>query len=88
MEADDPIFKFPCDFPVKAMGIAADDFDSLVVSLVRKHSPDLQEGAVQTRLSNGGRYMAVTVTIQAQNRAQLDSIYMDLTANDRVLVAL
>ena len=88
MQVDETLFQFPCDFPVKVMGLAADDFDSLVVSLVRKHSPDLGEGAVHTRLSNGGRYMAVTVTIQAQSKAQLDNIYRELTAESRVLVAL
>jgi putative lipoic acid-binding regulatory protein len=70
------------------MGLAEGDFDSLVVSLVRKHSPDILEGAVRTRLSRGGRFMSVTVTIQAQSRRQLDDIYIELTANDRVLMAL
>ncbi len=88
MEVDETLFRFPCDFPVKVMGLATPDFDSLVVSLVRRHSPDIGEGAVHTRLSNGGRYMAVTVTIQAQSKAQLDNIYRELTAESRVLVAL
>lgn len=88
MQAEDTLLSFPCDFPVKVMGHATPDFDSFVISLIRKHSPNLQEGAVQTKLSNGGRYMAVTVTIQAQSRAQLDNIYMDLTADKRVLMAL
>jgi len=88
MEANDSLLVFPCEFPIKAMGKADTDFDSLVVGLVRKHYPDLLEGAVKTRLSNGGRYMAVTVTINAQSRQQLDNIYMELTAEKRVLVAL
>lgn len=88
MENDDSVFNFPCEFPVKAMGQAEDDFDGLVVSLVRRHCPDLAEGSVKTRLSNGGRYMSVTVTIQAHSRRQLDDIYMELTSNKRVLVAL
>jgi len=88
MEANDSILVFPCEFPIKAMGKAETDFDSLVVGLVRKHYPDLLEGAVKTRLSNGGHYMAVTVTINAQSRQQLDDIYMELTAENRVLVAL
>jgi putative lipoic acid-binding regulatory protein len=88
MTEDESLFDFPCDFPIKAMGKAADDFDSLVVSLVRKHTPDLGEGAVRTRMSQGGKYMSVTVTIQARSRAQLDAIYMELTAHDRVLMAL
>jgi putative lipoic acid-binding regulatory protein len=88
MEADESIFEFPCDFPIKAMGKADEDFDCLVVSLVRKHCPCLKEGAVETRLSAGGKYISVTVTIQAESREQLDNIYLDLTAESRVLVAL
>jgi len=88
MEANDTLLKFPCEFPIKAMGRAEQEFDSLVVGLVRRHYPDLREGAVKTRLSNGGRYMAVTITITAQNREQLDNIYMELTADERVLMAL
>jgi putative lipoic acid-binding regulatory protein len=85
---DESPLVFPCDFPIKAMGEAAPDFDSLVVSLVRRHCPDLLEGAVSVRLSSGGRYMSVTVRINARNRAQLDDIYHELTAHERVLVAL
>jgi hypothetical protein len=87
-ENTESALKFPCRFPIKAMGKAASDFDSLVVALIRRHSPDIHEGAVHTRLSRRGKYMSVTVTIQAQNRAQLDAIYMDLSSHDRVLVAL
>ncbi len=88
MQIDDSPLEFPCDFPIKAMGKAVENFDSLVVGIVRKHSPDLREGAVKTRLSKGGNYVSVTVTIQARSRAQLDSIYMDLTANEQILMAL
>lgn len=80
--------EFPCRFPIKAFGEAADDFDLLVVSLVRRHVPGLGEGAVHKRLSRGGRYMSVTVTIQAESRAQLDAIYQDLTREERVVMAL
>lgn len=88
MTDETTLLEFPCDFPIKAMGRAGEDFDSLVVGLVRRHSPDLREGAVKTRLSQGGKYISVTVTIQARSRAQLDAIYMDLTAHERVLMAL
>ena len=88
MQADDSIFDFPCEFTIKAMGKADNNFDCLVVSLIREFYPELQEGAVQTKLSKGAKYMSVTVTIQAQNREQLDSIYLALTSEARVLVAL
>lgn len=85
--AQESLLAFPCEFPIKAMGLAAGDFDALVVGLVRKHSPDILEGAVRTRLSRGGRFMSVTVTIQARSRRQLDDIYMELTGDKRVLMA-
>jgi putative lipoic acid-binding regulatory protein len=88
MDTEESLLKFPCDFPIKAMGKAEDDFDALIVGLIRKHCTDLQEGSVKSRQSNGGRFVSVTVTIQAQSREQLDNIYMELTAEERVLMAL
>ncbi|MBI2994178.1 MAG: DUF493 domain-containing protein [Gammaproteobacteria bacterium] len=87
-EGNASLLSFPCDFPIKVMGKAAEDFDALVVSLVRRHFPDLMEGAVRTRLSRQGRFMSITVTVRAESRAQLDATYMELTANDRVMMAL
>ena len=88
MQADDSLLTFPCEFPIKAMGKAEDDFDILVIEIVRQYCPDIYENAVKTRLSHGGRYISVTVTIQAQSRQQLDNIYMALTAHERVIMAI
>ncbi|MGH8119003.1 MAG: YbeD family protein [Gammaproteobacteria bacterium] len=85
---DESPLQFPCSFPIKAMGWHADDFDALVVGIVRKHAPDLMDTGIEKRHSRGGRYISITVTIQAQSREQLDNIYRDLAANGRVLVAL
>lgn len=83
------ILQFPCEIAVKAFGSAdGNDFDTLVFSLVRRHVPNLGEGALRSRMSAGGRYVAVTVTIQAESRAQMDAIYRDLSAEERVVMAL
>lgn len=86
--SDDSALQFPCSFPIKAMGRAQDGFDALVVSIVRRHAPDIGEGAVAARASSGGKYLAVTVTVQARSRAQLDAIYRDLVECEQVLYAL
>lgn len=88
MSEQDTLLEFPCQFPVKAMGRAENDFETLVVTLVRKHAPDLAEGAVKTRDSQGGRFISVTVTVTATSREQLDNIYRELTACEQVLMAL
>ena len=85
---DESLIEFPCMFPIKAMGRAEENFDALVVGLIRKHVPDMQDTTIQKRFSRGGQYLSVTVTIDAVSKAQLDSIYMELTANERILYAL
>lgn len=82
------LLRFPCEFPIKAMGSAEAGFEALVVEIVRRHAPGLGESAVAVRGSRGGRYLAVTVTVRAQSQAQLDAIYRELTAHPRVLMAL
>ena len=86
-EQESPL-KFPCDFPIKAMGKTGCDLDITVVEIVRRHAPDLAEGAVSTRDSKQGNYISVTVVVRATSRDQLDAIYQDLVDHDDVIMAL
>lgn len=79
---------FPCVLSIKAMGLAEPDFELLVVELVRNHCPNLSEAAVTTRPSKGGKYLAVSVLIEARSREQMDAIYLELSAHPKVLMAL
>ena len=85
---EETLLEFPCDFPIKVMGRAEPGFDELIVELVRKHVPDLKEGAVRSRPSKGGKWISVTVTLRAESKAQIDAIYLDLTAHEKVVMAL
>jgi putative lipoic acid-binding regulatory protein len=82
------LLEFPTEFPLKAIGTGPDDFEALVLDIVRKHVPGLPEGAATTRPSGAGNYLAVTVTFIAESQEQLDAIYMDLTAQPRVKMLL
>lgn len=84
---EESLMEFPCSFPIKAMGKATDNFDNLIIEIIRKHYSGVTEGAVETRASREGKYISVTVTIEAQSREQLDNIYMELTAHESVLMA-
>lgn len=83
-----PALQFPCQFPIKAMGKNGVELDVHIVEIIRRHVDDIHEGAIQSRLSKGGKYLSVTVTITASSRQQLDAIYQDLTDSPRVLMAL
>ena len=88
MTEQDSLLEFPCDFPIKVMGFAEENFDSLIVEIVRRHAPDLGEGAVSSRHSKEGKYVSVTVTVNAQSKEQLDNIYLELTGHEKVIMAL
>jgi len=87
-EEDQSPLKFPCQFPIKAMGKSDCQLDIIVVEIIRKHVPDLSEGAVYNRNSSGGNYTSVTVVVNATSRAQLDAIYQDLVDCEAVIMAL
>jgi putative lipoic acid-binding regulatory protein len=80
--------QFPCTFPIKAMGYADARLETRVLEIVRHHAPECGADAVHNRPSVGGKYLSVTVTIEAQSRDQLDAIYQELTDCEQVLVAL
>jgi uncharacterized protein len=86
-EHESPL-KFPCQFPIKAMGKSDCQLDIIVVEIIRKHVPDLSEGAVYNRDSAQGNYTSVTVVVNATSRAQLDAIYQDLVDCEAVIMAL
>lgn len=88
MNATESALQFPCRFPIKAVGKADVELDLVVVEIVRRHVNDIREGAVVSRNSKGGKYTAVTVTIEATSKAQLDGIYRDLSACPDVIMAL
>lgn len=88
MPTTDTALQFPCDFPIKVVGHLHVNFEVEVVARVREHVPDLGEGAVKSRPSQGGKYLAVTVTVRATSQAQLDAIYQSLSGWDRALMVL
>jgi putative lipoic acid-binding regulatory protein len=82
------ILQFPCDFPVKVLGKAGIEFEGAVVSIIRKHFPQLSEGAIQIKPSKKGNYISLTATLHANSKAQLDALYQELVNCEAVLMAL
>ena len=81
-------FEFPCEYQIKAMGLDDGGFHEVVLQIIRRHCDDVREDSVRTRASRAGKYVSVSVIIEAGSREQLDAIYDDLTAHDKVLMRL
>jgi putative lipoic acid-binding regulatory protein len=86
--SEETLLEFPCRFPIKAMGKADLELDLLVMEIVRRHAPDINEDTITTRPSIDGNYIAVTVTIEASSKRQLNAIYQDLHDHPHVLMVL
>lgn len=87
-EATPPLLEFPCDFPIKALGLSQAGLQTQVIAIVQRHAPDLDLSTVTSRSSGGGKYTAITVTVRAQSQAQLDAIYRELTASPAIAMVL
>jgi putative lipoic acid-binding regulatory protein len=88
LEEGETLLKFPCEFPVKAMGLSCDEFEVAVIDIINRHVDNLAEDALTIKPSRNGKYTAITVTITAHSKQQLDSIYMELTDCEHVSIAL
>jgi putative lipoic acid-binding regulatory protein len=82
------LLEFPCEFPIKVMGRKEAGFQEVVVALVEAHTGSLGAGRIRLRESRDGNFVALTLMVLAESQAQLDAIYRELSAHDRVLMAL
>jgi putative lipoic acid-binding regulatory protein len=82
------LIKFPSVFPVKVMGVNQEDFELLVLAIIQRYASLAADSVISKRLSRNGRFLSVTVHINAENQAQLDAIYRELSTHERVLMML
>jgi len=86
--SEETLLAFPCDFPIKMMGRESPAFHTTARALVEKHTGPLADDAVHSALSRNGRFVSVTVTVNAQSQEQLDNIYRDVSSHEDILMAL
>ena len=79
---------FPTEFPIKIMGRRETDFAQGVAEIVMRHAPDFDPTTMEMRPSSKGKYLGLTVTIQARSHEQLDALYLELNAHPAVVMIL
>jgi putative lipoic acid-binding regulatory protein len=82
------LIAYPCDFPVKVMGLRVDGFAEAMCQVAQQFDPDFNPTTLEMRPSKAGNYLSVTLTIRATSREQLDNLYRALTGHPMVKVAL
>lgn len=83
-----PKIEFPCDYPVKVMGKACDEFYEHVITVMSEHAPGFDQTTVVVRDSRNGNFQAITVTITATGEEQLQAIFEGLKTSSHVQMVL
>ena len=84
----DTLLEFPCDFPLKIMGLSSDALAQTVLAIVQRHAPGFDGTTMEMRASSGGKYVSLTCTITATSKPQLDALYRELSGHPLVKVVL
>ena len=83
---DPELLEFPCEYTIKILGRAGEDFSDWVVALIEAHGPVCF--GVEARPSKQGRFVSVNATFTAESLEQLHSIHRQLRASERVTLIL
>lgn len=81
-------FVYPQEYPLKVIGLAAEDFAAHARWLVERAAGAEAVAPVTVRASGGGKYHSVTVVVLLRSEAQRLAVYAALRADARVVYAL
>lgn len=82
------LLQFPCDFPIKIIGLNTANFISDIISIARKHYPDIDTGILKHNASDKGNYTAITLTVRALDQNSLDALYQDINRHPNIKMVL
>lgn len=87
-QQEPPKIEFPCQYSIRVMGDARDDFIDRVFEIIVVHAPEIKRQDVKTKNSSKGRFLSVHVVIHATGVEQLSAIHKDLEAYDAVKMVI
>ncbi|MFV0283512.1 MAG: DUF493 family protein [Castellaniella sp.] len=85
---EESLIVYPCDFPIKVMGRAHDDFARAMAEVALGFDPTFDPASIEIRPSASGNYLGLTLTVHVTSREQLDNLYRALHGHEMVSVVL
>lgn len=82
------LIEFPCYFPIKIIGNNSSVFIEEIRQITVTHFPNMNEDALTHKLSKDSNYLAITVTVFAENQDILDAFYREITQHPEVKMVL
>ena len=87
-EPQAPKIEFPCQYPIKVIGTAGDDFAEVICEVVERHAPGIDTTTIDVKDSKNGRFLSLRLVIIATGQDQLEALHRDLKATGRVYMVL
>ncbi|KTD01407.1 DUF493 domain-containing protein [Fluoribacter gormanii] len=82
------LIEFPCYFPIKIIGNNSTVFLEEIREITVTHFPNIAEDALTHKMSKDSNYLAITVTVYAENKDILDAFYRAITQHPEVKMVL
>lgn len=79
---EETLLKFPCEFPIKVMGLDQPDLHAFVKQTIDRHAPGTPSSDYSQSVSRTGKFVSITVKIAATSKGQLDAIYQEFSNSD------
>ncbi|WP_343128518.1 DUF493 family protein YbeD [Buchnera aphidicola (Kurisakia onigurumii)] len=76
----------PCSFTYKVIGLSNPELVNKVIKVIQTYIPG--DYSPQTKLSNKGNYISISVTIFAKNFTQIEKLYFELSKINMVKLVL
>lgn len=86
-----PLIKidYPCQFPIKIMGICNKTFSSDCIIIIKRHCKNFDsQKDILIKTSKTGKYLSITANIIAESREHLDSLYQAINNHPDVRFTL
>lgn len=88
MRSQQTLMTFPCDFQIKIIGSNTESFEREIIGIARKHFPDITDTSIQSKPSQQGNYVAISITLHVKDQITLDALYMELTKHPDIKMVL
>lgn len=88
MTLTDSLIEYPCDFPIKVLGLSHQGFAQTIAEVVMRYDPNFNAATMEMRPSSGARYIGLTCTVHVTSREQLNALYQELSDHPQVAMVL
>lgn len=88
MDKEQSLLEFPCDFTIKVIGANNEAYLDEIITIARKYFPKLKDSDIKSNKSKANNYLAISITVHAEDKKTLDALYRKLTKHAHTRMVL